>query len=391
MRRSGQAIIAVLVLCLAGLAIGDLKGEENERRALVVHGDAFLAPGDAIEKLLVIGGDARIEGAITTWIAVIEGNLTVAEGGSLSGMALIVDGRLTDGPGSSAEPVFILEFPRSSAAINGAAWIVVFGLIFGLSALAFAAWLSLRLLRAGINRFPFLGALWDVRRQNPMLLVLMGLAVSAMLLALFVHLAEETIYQQEADLADNLIIWLVHSIATSGFDRAMTFITYAGAGAVYIVFAPVVAGLLLFRGLKREGSVLVICLAGAALLNYLLKHLFERARPDLYRVIAETGYSFPSGHAMVSSCFYGMAAYIAGRHIASAWKRRAFYAATALLIGTIGFSRIYLGVHYPSDIAGGYIAGGTWLAFCISFLWWWEHKKRRRNSKDSQNEGGRRN
>lgn len=382
MIRPRRTLIVGLILCLMGLIVFGWLGtkEENGPKALVFHGDALLTQSDAVGKMLVIGGNARIEGTVTSWVAVIDGNLTVAESGDLSGWVFIVNGQFTTAPGAIVNPIFILELPRSSAVINFTAWGVVFGLIAGLSALAFVAWLSIRLLRAGINRLPFLQSLWDIRQQHPMVFVLFGLAVSGILLAAFVRIAEETIYQQEADLIDNLIIWLVRYIATPGIDRAMTLITYAGSGVVYTVFAPVAVGLLLFRKHKREGAVLTICLGGAALLNYLLKHLFERARPDLYRVIAETGYSFPSGHAMVSFCFYGMAAYIAGRHIASAWKRRVLYVFAALLIGTIGFSRIYLGVHYPSDVVGGYIAGGTWLAFCTSFLWWWEHKVRRRNS-----------
>ncbi|HWQ61496.1 MAG TPA: phosphatase PAP2 family protein, partial [Negativicutes bacterium] len=120
---------------------------------------------------------------------------------------------------------------------------------------------------------------------------------------------------------------------------------------------------------------LVVCLGGAALLNFLLKHLFERARPDMFTVISVTGYSFPSGHAMVSLCFYGMVAYLLCRHLPRLAPQLLVYGLTAALVTAVGFSRIYLGVHYPSDVLGGYIAGGTWLLFCVSLLWWWEIEK----------------
>jgi undecaprenyl-diphosphatase len=141
------------------------------------------------------------------------------------------------------------------------------------------------------------------------------------------------------------------------------------------LLAPPVLAVLLYRGLRRESASVAVCLGGAAFLNWALKHFFVRARPDLFRVISETGYSFPSGHAMVSLCFYGMLAYVLGRRLAKRWQRLTLYALTGCLVMIIGFSRIYLGVHYPSDVAAGYIAGGTWLAFCVSLLWWWELKK----------------
>jgi undecaprenyl-diphosphatase len=106
--------------------------------------------------------------------------------------------------------------------------------------------------------------------------------------------------------------------------------------------------------------------AGGALLNLVLKNIFLRIRPEIsgaYRV--ETGYSFPSGHAMISLVFYGVVAYLALSYVKSK-KWKIFIISGALMICTlIGFSRLYPGVHFLTDVLAGRAAGGLWLAFCF--------------------------
>jgi len=132
---------------------------------------------------------------------------------------------------------------------------------------------------------------------------------------------------------------------------------------------------LVFYKQRLEALGLFICLIGEAVLNFLFKNLFERSRPDLFRVVEEAGYSFPSGHAMVSVCFYGMLTYLIVRHISSWHWRLVVITLTLALIAAIGVSRVYLGVHYPTDVVAGYFAGGMWLAFCISLLIWRESRR----------------
>jgi len=105
----------------------------------------------------------------------------------------------------------------------------------------------------------------------------------------------------------------------------------------------------------------------------MLKHLFERARPEAFQIVAESGFSFPSGHAMVSLCFYGIVAFLIVRKRSLQWRIAGAVVATLLIVG-IGVSRIYLGVHYPSDVVAGYAAGATWLGFSISLVMWWEQE-----------------
>ena len=113
---------------------------------------------------------------------------------------------------------------------------------------------------------------------------------------------------------------------------------------------------------------MAICLAGAGLLSFLLKNTFQRLRPDTFFLVTETSFSFPSGHALATMCFYGMLAFFIMRETSS-WPLRLWVATLTLFLSlAIGISRIYLGVHYPTDVVAGYAVGFMWLTFCISLL-----------------------
>jgi len=103
------------------------------------------------------------------------------------------------------------------------------------------------------------------------------------------------------------------------------------------------------------------------MLNRLLKGLFVRPRPYFeHPLLIETSYSFPSGHAMESFVLYGMLAYFAVLALETWRARTAVVFGTALLVLLIGLSRMYLGVHYFSDVVAGYAAGGVWLSALIT-------------------------
>ncbi|HEX6922907.1 MAG TPA: phosphatase PAP2 family protein, partial [Bacillales bacterium] len=93
--------------------------------------------------------------------------------------------------------------------------------------------------------------------------------------------------------------------------------------------------------------------------------IFQRQRPEIHRLIEVTGYSFPSGHAMGSFVFYGMLGYFFILFLKSEYLKAGSTLLMAGLIFMIGFSRVYLGVHYPSDVLAGFAAGGAWLTICI--------------------------
>ena len=100
------------------------------------------------------------------------------------------------------------------------------------------------------------------------------------------------------------------------------------------------------------------------MLNLMLKNIVERPRPIGYRLIDETGYSFPSGHSMISAAFYGLIIYFIWKNVKNKKLKYISCALLGLLIAFIGISRIYLGVHYASDVLGGFIIS---IAYLIIF------------------------
>jgi undecaprenyl-diphosphatase len=114
---------------------------------------------------------------------------------------------------------------------------------------------------------------------------------------------------------------------------------------------------------------LTLAVVGGTLLNDLLKALFHRGRPETaIEFINYQSWSFPSGHAMNSLIGFGFVAYLLLEHTTDRRARVAIIAATLVLVGLVGFSRLYLGVHYLSDVIAGYLAGAVWLLVCIAAL-----------------------
>ncbi|MFC3344581.1 phosphatase PAP2 family protein [Paenibacillus abyssi] len=163
--------------------------------------------------------------------------------------------------------------------------------------------------------------------------------------------------------------WIIQSIQQqeapfwTGFMKLLSFI---GSGQIVTVFSGI-AALLLINLYKRRTEALffLVTVIGSALLNILLKLYFQRERPDLHTLITETGYSFPSGHSMNAFTFYGIVSYLFWRRIQSKRAKSLLLGFSSLMIVLIGISRVYLGVHYPSDIAGAYLISGVWLILMI--------------------------
>ncbi len=144
-------------------------------------------------------------------------------------------------------------------------------------------------------------------------------------------------------------------------------VTFCGSATAMIAIAVMVTFYLRIREFNPLESFLpAISITGAWLLNEFLKQQFHRLRPEDLPLAIETSYSFPSGHAMISLAFYGMLAYLIWTNVKSAKIRWLSVVALAALILAIGLSRIYLGVHYPSDVLAGFAAGGLWLMTCIA-------------------------
>lgn len=136
-------------------------------------------------------------------------------------------------------------------------------------------------------------------------------------------------------------------------------------GPVIVLCLIVIAVLYWVLGHRMEILLLIVVVFGSSILNLLLKWVFQRARPDIHRLIEITGYSYPSGHSMAAFSFYSVLTYLLWRHIDSRAGRGALISISVIMILGIGLSRVYLGVHYPSDIVGGYLAACAWLSFLV--------------------------
>ena len=119
---------------------------------------------------------------------------------------------------------------------------------------------------------------------------------------------------------------------------------------------------------KKVGISVPINLILASLTNYTLKQILQRPRPIEYRIIDESGYSLPSGHSMVSMAFYGYLIYLIYRQIKNKYIKWSLITLLSLLIISIGISRIYLGVHYTSDVIAGFLVAISYLIIYINII-----------------------
>jgi len=166
---------------------------------------------------------------------------------------------------------------------------------------------------------------------------------------------------------DKAIINWTQGFESDTLTSVMKVITFIGSSKGMIIVTLLAAIILfIFLGHRRELILLVVSVGGVAVLNEGLKMIYQRERPTLHRIIEETGFSFPSGHSMASFTLYAMLTYLLWRHIRSGRGRTIVLVVAAVVILMIGMSRIYLGVHYPSDVLGGYLISACWIALCIA-------------------------
>ncbi|RLQ91540.1 phosphatase PAP2 family protein [Planomicrobium sp. Y74] len=203
-----------------------------------------------------------------------------------------------------------------------------------------------------------------------LLLLLSGLAIAGLFIVLFAELAKE-VMSQEFGIFDSFIIKLILVNQSPTMDALMIFITELGSVWFLGTLSIVVILALWFKGRDKWGVLFfIIAVGGGGLLTTLLKHLYARERPSINEEIDAVGFSFPSGHSMGSLIFYGFVIFLIVRGRQKEWVKWTVSISLALLVILIGTSRIYLGAHFPSDVAAGYIAGTIWLLLCLTALEW---------------------
>ena len=179
----------------------------------------------------------------------------------------------------------------------------------------------------------------------------------------FLALAED-VFNKEIMTGDIIGYKMVSTFLISDFATPIAkFITNLG-GAIFLI--GLTALLIILIKNKKIGLSIFANLAIVTGLNQLLKRILQRPRPTEFRIVEETGYSFPSGHSMVSMAFYGYLIYLIYKYVKNKYIKWISIVLLSILICSIGVSRIYLGVHYTSDVLGGFLVSISYLILFIS-------------------------
>jgi undecaprenyl-diphosphatase len=196
------------------------------------------------------------------------------------------------------------------------------------------------------------------KRWPAVIPVSLGLSIAS--LVLFSWLANEVL-RKHTDRFDDTVRSVIHDFASPALTAVMRFITNLGDWQVVMTATLCLLAYLWYRRDNTHILVSLVAMMGAGILDASLKLAFHRARPDPFFISKPSTYSFPSGHALISLCFYGLLAGTLAHNLRAKWQRILTWTAAALLIAMIGLSRVYLGVHWPSDVIAGYAAALLWM------------------------------
>lgn len=192
-----------------------------------------------------------------------------------------------------------------------------------------------------------------------------SLAVISGATILFVLLADGVLGGEMLEV-NRTIMRGVHGRATPTLDSAALAITWLGSFGGITIVSLIFVAILLQRKEIVELVAFAMAVLGSVALTQMLKAIFAVARPELFtRLEAVTSYSFPSGHTLTSFCMWGFIAFwIVGMRRRGIWRWSA--AGLVLLIAAlVGASRVYIGVHWPTDVAGGMLVATIWIATCL--------------------------
>ena len=207
------------------------------------------------------------------------------------------------------------------------------------------------------------------------MLLLVGFG-SALLTTFGLVELHDQIFKVSFEQRDQAIQSWVHGFTTPRLTLVMRVLSWIGSP---LPLAPAVAltvGLLWWRRLKDDAVLIAAAALGGVALDEVMKLHFKRIRPEVpWAFVHEHSFSFPSGHSVLAMVMYGVIVYKTQDKLHSRWAMGALIVGAFLLVVGIGVSRVYLGVHYPSDVAGGYFVGAVWLGAVIGSDRWVERQK----------------
>lgn len=191
--------------------------------------------------------------------------------------------------------------------------------------------------------------------------LLLGLGTAIATLIFFGWLADEVL-EGETRHFDEVTRAAIHQLASPTLTLVMRAFSFVGSTIALTIGTIVVVVRFAMKKWGREAKLFAITMIGAGLLNITLKLAFKRSRPEpFFNLSLPETYSFPSGHSLTSAVFFGALAAILTARIKSRRARVAIWIASAFMFLTIGFSRIYLGVHHTTDVIAGFAAALIWI------------------------------
>lgn len=182
---------------------------------------------------------------------------------------------------------------------------------------------------------------------------------------LFLAILQNVFYDEQLVLDSIFYNLVVQNMRAPTLTTILIIITNLGSAITLISLT--ILSIILIKN-KKIGLCISLNLIISTLLNVILKNTVQRPRPEGYRLIDESGYSFPSGHSMVNTAFYGLLIYLVLRNVKNSKLKYTLVILISLLIIGIGFSRIYLGVHYASDVLAGFLISIAYLVVFTTFM-----------------------
>lgn len=194
------------------------------------------------------------------------------------------------------------------------------------------------------------------------------IAILSLLLISFFILGFMVKGSSEGILFDVVIMEYIHNNTNPLILSIMNFISFIGSEKFLI---PAVAMAISYALIKKNyyiSKLLLLVTLGSYTVNYLLKQLFQRTRPLEYFLVEQGGLSFPSGHSMVTMTLYSTIAFLLAKKLEDNRKKRLIHIIAFVMICLMGISRVYLGVHWPTDVIGGYLAGYIFYYLSITLV-----------------------